>query len=104
MLTELAANIRNQVFGVAYDSSFTSVGIMGAAPDLNGWDAPYPLVIDSMVRQGLIKSRALSLDIRTLDSDRGAVIFGGLDTKKYTGHLEKRPIIPAESSPDGLTR
>ncbi|KAF5544490.1 aspartic-type signal peptidase [Fusarium phyllophilum] len=99
-----SANIRNQVFGVAYDSSFTSVGIMGAAPDLNGWDAPYPLVIDSMVRQGLIKSRALSLDIRTLDSDRGAVIFGGLDTKKYTGHLEKRPIIPAESSPDGLTR
>ncbi|KAF5252636.1 hypothetical protein FANTH_2531 [Fusarium anthophilum] len=99
-----SANIRNQVFGVAYDSSFTSVGIMGAAPDLNGWDAPYPLVIDSMVKQGLIKSRALSLDIRTLDSDRGAVIFGGLDTKKYTGHLEKRPIIPAESSPDGLTR
>jgi hypothetical protein len=99
-----SASIRNQVFGVAYDSSFTSVGIMGAGPDLNGWDAPYPLVIDSMVKQGLIKSRALSLDIRTMDSDRGAVIFGGIDTRKYSGHLEKRPIIPAESSPDGLTR
>ncbi|KAF5675778.1 aspartic-type signal peptidase [Fusarium heterosporum] len=99
-----SASIRNQVFGVAYDSSFTSVGIMGAGPDLNGWDAPYPLVIDSMVKQGLINSRVLSLDIRTLDNDRGAVIFGGIDTRKYTGRLEKRPIIPAESSPDKLTR
>ncbi|RGP69082.1 hypothetical protein FLONG3_7935 [Fusarium longipes] len=99
-----SASIRNQVFGVAYDSSFTGVGIMGAGPDLNGWDAPYPLVIDSMVKQGLIKSRALSLDIRTIDSDRGAVIFGGLDTRKYSGRLQKLPIIPAESSPDGLTR
>ncbi|KAM0234576.1 hypothetical protein ACHAPO_006470 [Fusarium lateritium] len=99
-----SASIRNQVFGVAYDSSFTGVGIMGAGPDLNGWDAPYPLVIDSMVKQGLIKSRALSLDIRTIDSDRGAVIFGGLDTAKYSGRLQKLPIIPASSSPDGLTR
>ncbi|KAM0541348.1 hypothetical protein ACHAPJ_013268 [Fusarium lateritium] len=99
-----SAAIRNQVFGVAYDTSFTSVGIMGAGPDLNGWDAPYPLVIDSMVKQGLINSRALSLDIRTLDSSRGAVIFGGIDTAKYSGHLEKRPIIPAASSPDGYTR
>ncbi|KAF0642405.1 hypothetical protein FPSE5266_05300 [Fusarium pseudograminearum] len=99
-----SAAIRNQVFGVAYDSSFTGVGIMGAGPDLNGWDAPYPLVIDSMVKQGLIKSRALSLDIRTLNSDRGAVIFGGIDTAKYTGRLQKLPIIPAASSPDGLTR
>ncbi|PCD27874.1 hypothetical protein FGRA07_03013 [Fusarium graminearum] len=99
-----SAAIRNQVFGVAYDSSFTGVGIMGAGPDLNGWDAPYPLVIDSMVKQGLIKSRALSLDIRTINSDRGAVIFGGIDTAKYTGRLQKLPIIPAASSPDGLTR
>jgi hypothetical protein len=99
-----SASIRNQVFGVAYDSSFTGVGIMGAGPDLNGWDAPYPLVIDSMVKQGLIKSRALSLDIRTINSDRGAVIFGGLDTAKYSGRLQKLPIIPAASSPDGLTR
>lgn len=77
---------------------------MGVAPDLHGWNAPYPLVIDSMAQQKLIQSRAFSLDIRTMDSDRGAVIFGGIDTRKYSGHLEKRPIIPAESAPDGQTR
>ncbi|KAF4458207.1 aspartic-type signal peptidase [Fusarium albosuccineum] len=99
-----SAKIKNQVFGVAYDTSFTSVGIMGAAPDLNGWNAPYPLVIDSMAKQGLIKSRVLSLDIRTMDSERGAVIYGGIDTSKFSGPLEKRPIVPADASPDGLTR
>lgn len=34
----------------------------------------------------------------------GSVIFGGLDVKKYSGNLVKRPIIPAASSPDGMTR
>ncbi|KAM5342114.1 hypothetical protein ACJ41O_015145 [Fusarium nematophilum] len=99
-----SAKIKQQIFGVAYDSSFTSVGIMGAGPDLNGWDAPYPLVIDSLAKQGLINSRAFSLDIRGIDSERGSAIFGGIDTRKYSGRLEKRPIIPAESSPDGYTR
>jgi hypothetical protein len=32
------------------------------------------------------------------------VIFGGIDTKKYSGTLVKLPIIPAAQSPDGLTR
>lgn len=34
----------------------------------------------------------------------GAVIFGGIDTKKYSGSLEKLSIIPASDSPDGNTR
>ncbi len=34
----------------------------------------------------------------------GAVIFGGIDVKKYSGNLVKRPIIPAAQSPDGYTR
>lgn len=34
----------------------------------------------------------------------GSVIFGGIDTKKYSGNLIKRPIIPAAESPDKLTR
>lgn len=34
----------------------------------------------------------------------GSVIFGGIDVKKYSGNLVKRPIIPAAQSPDGYTR
>ncbi|KAK5993625.1 putative aspartic-type endopeptidase opsB [Cladobotryum mycophilum] len=99
-----SARVKQQLFGVATDSEFASVGILGAGPSLDGWTSPYPFVIDTMAQQGLIKSRAFSLDIRSLGSDRGSVIFGGIDTKKFSGHLEKRPIIPADDSPDGYTR
>lgn len=34
----------------------------------------------------------------------GSVIFGGIDTRKFSGRLEKRPIIPGDDSPDGYTR
>ncbi|CAM1510670.1 Fc.00g010050.m01.CDS01 [Cosmosporella sp. VM-42] len=98
------AKISQQIFGVATDSEFASVGIMGAGPDLSGWDSPYPFVIDNLASQGFINSRAFALDIRSLDSERGSVVFGGIDTKKYTGPLEKRPIIDAANSPDGYTR
>ncbi|KOS21279.1 putative aspartic-type endopeptidase opsB [Escovopsis weberi] len=98
------AKIRQQLFGVATDSEFASVGILGAGPSLEGWTSPYPFVIDTMAQQGLIQSRAFSLDIREFGSSRGSVIFGGIDTKKFSGPLEKRPIIPAKESPDGYTR
>ncbi|KAL7955286.1 acid protease [Trichoderma compactum] len=96
--------INQQVFGVATDSEFASVGILGAGPDLSGWTSPYPFVIDNLAKQGFIKSRAFSLDIRGLDSDRGSVTYGGIDVKKFSGALAKKPIIPAASSPDGYTR
>lgn len=100
----VAAKINQQVFGVATDSEFSSVGIMGAGPALEGWENRYPLIIDNLAAQGFINSRAFSLDIRTLQSARGSVVFGGIDTKKYSGSLEKLPIVPAASSPDGYTR
>lgn len=99
-----AAKISQQMFGVAYDSDFAVTGILGAGPSLNGWDSAYPYVIDNLATQGFTNSRAFSLDIRSIESNRGSVVFGGIDTKKFSGHLEKRPIIPAAQSPDGQTR
>ncbi|KAK4035318.1 aspartic peptidase domain-containing protein [Parachaetomium inaequale] len=102
-----SAKITQQIFGVAFDSAHAVVGLMGAGPSLEGWspaDAGYPLVVDSLAEQGLTNSRAFSMDLRGFDSARGSVIFGGIDTKKYSGTLVKRPIIPAAQSPDGLTR
>ncbi|KAL7925573.1 aspartic peptidase domain-containing protein [Trichoderma austrokoningii] len=99
-----SSRINQQLFGVATDSEFASIGILGAGPSLSGWTNSYPLVIDNLAKQGLINSRAFSLDIRGLGSDRGSVIYGGIDTKKFSGPLVKRPIIPAAASPDGYTR
>jgi hypothetical protein len=99
-----SARVSQQIFGVAYDSEFSSVGILGMGPDLSGWDSIYPFLVDSLAEQGFTNSRAFSLDLRSLDSDRGSLVLGGIDTKKYSGPLEKRPIIPAAESPDGYTR
>ncbi|KAM6485614.1 acid protease [Trichoderma sp. SZMC 28011] len=99
-----SAKLRNQLFGVAFDSEPENYGIFGAGPDLRGWDDPYPTVINTLAQQGFTNSRAYSLDLRSIESQRGSVIFGGIDTGKFSGHLEKRPVIPAEQSPDGATR
>lgn len=103
-MLSIAAKLANQTFGVGYQSHDLKNGIMGAGPSLQGWDAPYPLVIDSLAQQGKTNSRAFSIDLRGVESPRGAVIFGGIDKKKFKGTLEKLPIVPATQSPDSLTR
>ncbi|KHN95537.1 secreted aspartic proteinase [Metarhizium album ARSEF 1941] len=86
------AKLDQQVFGVAYDTSVFAYGIFGAGPSAQGWESAFPHVLDSLVSQKHMQSRAFSLDIRPIDSPLGAVIFGGIDTRKYTGPLEKRPV------------
>lgn len=69
------SRISQQVFGLATASDFTNVGIMGASPDLSGWDSQYPLILDNLAKQGFINSRAFSLDIRSIESERGELPF-----------------------------
>ncbi len=97
-----SSTVTAQQFGVATSSSDIPTGLMGVGPgiELTG----YPIIIDSLATQGITQSRAFSLDLRGVDSPEGAIIFGGIDTMKYTGPLEKRPIIPANESPDGQDR
>ncbi|KAK2611992.1 hypothetical protein QQS21_001957 [Conoideocrella luteorostrata] len=95
------ARINQQIFGVAYDTAVVAYGNFGVGPWILGWRSPYPSVLDSLVNQNHINRKAFSLDLRPINNPRGAVIFGGIDTKKYTGPLEKRPII---TGPDGSTR
>ncbi|KAK8145292.1 hypothetical protein G3M48_004650 [Beauveria asiatica] len=98
------SKINQQIFGVAHDSEFATTGLMGVGPNLRGWNSPYPYILDNLFTQKFINSRAFSLDLRQVTSARGAVVFGGIDTKKFKGPLIKRDIIPAGSAPDGKTR
>lgn len=66
--------------------------------------AGYYCLIDEMYLQGIINSRAFSLDLGNIDSAAGSILFGGIDTKKYTGSLEKRPVIASSNTPDGALR
>ncbi|KAK4221509.1 putative eukaryotic aspartyl protease [Podospora fimiseda] len=98
-----SAMITNQIIGIGLETHSIPLGILGLSPPVRGVNE-YPYILDTMKSQGLIKSRAFSLDLRTVDSPDGALIFGGIDTGKYIGSLEKLPMLPKEKTPRGADR
>jgi hypothetical protein len=99
--------IKTVEMGLAYNSS-SSVGVLGIGYDVNEASnsgssnmdpsAPaafvYPSIIDTMVSQGLIASKAYSLYLDDLEASTGSIIFGGLDSDKYHGSLLQIPVVP----------
>jgi Eukaryotic aspartyl protease len=95
--------LQNMTMGLATTAS-RGLGIMGigysAGESVVAIDpsAVYPNVIDQLVNQGAINSRAYSLYLNDLNADSGNILFGGVDTNKYTGDLIALPVqIDAES-------
>ncbi|KAE9366916.1 acid protease [Stipitochalara longipes BDJ] len=94
------ATLKNLEMGIAYTST-VPMGIMGIGYDFteasnDGTTAAfiYPSIIDTMVTQGLINTRAYSLYLDDLQEATGSIIFGGLDSQKYYGSLTQLPIVP----------
>ncbi|KAK4119032.1 acid protease [Parathielavia appendiculata] len=102
-LTIGSATIEKQQIGIALESHMIPLGILGMSPPLRGVN-DYPYVLDTMVDQGLIQSRAFSVDLRGVDNPNGALIFGGIDTGKYIGDLAKLPMLDREDTPLGADR
>ncbi|KAL1966350.1 hypothetical protein VTN77DRAFT_4492 [Rasamsonia byssochlamydoides] len=91
--------IKNLTMAVATDAKVVPTGIMGIGFDTDEslvaqGSKPYPNIIDVMVEQGLISTRAYSLWLNDLDSSTGNVLFGGYDTDKFSGKLLTLPIQP----------
>lgn len=100
--------INDQHFAVANSSSLYPTGIIGLGPDpyggfndskpdvgrnLNTYMAnPYSLILNSMASQGLINSRAFSLDMGNLQDPSGSLIFGGVDKGRFEGTLQTFPL------------
>ena len=84
-------------FGIGYESSSTD-GILGigyAADEAQANTAnlkPYANLPEALVNAGLVKSNAYSLWLDDLEANAGSIIFGGVDTDKYTGSLQTLPI------------
>ncbi|KAK0630581.1 aspartic peptidase domain-containing protein [Bombardia bombarda] len=84
-------------FGVGYSSS-NPQGILGIGYALNEVQvgranrSPYNNLPLQMVADGLIQSNAYSLWLNDLDANKGNILFGGVDTEKYTGSLQTLPI------------
>ncbi|KAK3381050.1 aspartic peptidase domain-containing protein [Podospora didyma] len=98
-----SATVKKQILGVAIDSDNIPKGILGLAEDIDGQNN-YNYILDSMVKQGAINSRAFSLDLRSIESTDGAIIFGGVDTGKFSGALKKVPILEPPQTPHGTDR
>jgi hypothetical protein len=96
------ATVKALEMGLAYNATLFT-GLLGIGYDLNeasdfpsGEQDPfvYPSIIDTMVTQGLISTKAYSLYLNDLDASTGSIIFGGLDSDKYHGDLLQIPIVP----------
>ncbi|TAQ90393.1 hypothetical protein B7494_g1229 [Chlorociboria aeruginascens] len=84
-------------FGIGYTSS-SYEGILGIGYEINEVQAAraglstYENLPAQMVSDGLINSNAYSIWLNDLDANTGSILFGGVDTAKYTGSLETLPI------------
>lgn len=60
--------------------------------------------MDELAAQNVTKVKAFSVALGSKDEQEGVLVFGGVDTSKFSGTLAKLPIIPAAQSPDGVPR
>lgn len=91
------AKVTGQEFGVGVEATSTE-GVMGVGFPSNeaivatAGQGTYPNLVDTMVSQGLIASRTYSLYLDDIDDSVGNILFGGVDTDKFSGTLSTFPI------------
>ena len=79
--------------GLALDSSNSTIfwGILGlgrtSAETLVANATLPPNLLEQMVLQSLINTRTFSLYMNELNSTTGSIVFGGIDTRKFSGTL-----------------
>ena len=54
----------------------------------------YPTIVVAMVTNGYINRPAYSLYLDDINDNTGSILFGGVDTTKYTGDLVSLPVQP----------
>ncbi|KAI0551056.1 aspartic peptidase domain-containing protein [Xylaria curta] len=97
------ALLQDVQFGVAIDTVDEFAGILGIGHGENV-TIRYKNMVDQLADQGVTSTKAFSLALGSKSEQEGVIIFGGLDTSKFTGTLQTQPIIPAIAAPDGVPR
>lgn len=78
------------VLGIGYTSNEIQVNRLN--------EAAYPNLPAAMVEAKLIASNAYSLWLNDLDASEGQILFGGVNTGKYTGSLKTVPIVKEDGA------
>ncbi|KAI0597604.1 aspartic peptidase domain-containing protein [Biscogniauxia sp. FL1348] len=102
-LADTGAQLQGVQFGVAIDTVDEFSGILGIGHGENV-TIRYKNFVDQLADQGVTDTKAFSLALGSKNEEEGVIIFGGMDTGKFTGTLQTLPIIPAEQSPDKVPR
>ncbi|KAI0476639.1 aspartic peptidase domain-containing protein [Xylaria cf. heliscus] len=97
------ALLQDVQFGVAVSTVDEFAGILGIGHGENV-TIRYKNMVDQLADQGVTSTKAFSLALGSKSEQQGVIIFGGLDTSKFTGTLQTQPIIPARNAPDGVPR
>ncbi|KAF1926855.1 candidapepsin-4 precursor [Didymella exigua CBS 183.55] len=90
--------IQNMQFGIGYTSS-SPEGILGIGYMINEVQVnrfnldEYPNLPQKLKNDKAISANAYSLWLNDLDASTGSILFGGVDTDKYSGTLSTLPII-----------
>jgi hypothetical protein len=90
-------------FGMARSSRDQFSGILGVGHGV-GINTGYKNFVDQLADQGVTKTKAYSVALGSKAEGAGVVVFGGVDTGKFSGKLVGLPIIPGNQSPDKVVR
>ncbi|MCJ1437798.1 hypothetical protein MMC27_007185 [Xylographa pallens] len=91
-------SLMNQTFGLTQSidnpKKASIIPIMGVGfPANEAGQTKYPSVVQQMKSQGLIDVQAYSVWLNDPNAQAGSILFGGVDTAKYSGSLASVPMI-----------
>lgn len=91
-------------FGVAVGGSGVTQGILGLGYGETAGTTSYPTFVDQLASQQVTNSKAFSLALGNGTGNSGVIIFGGIDTQKFSGKLASVDILdrPATNYASGL--
>ncbi|KAH8900495.1 acid protease, partial [Thozetella sp. PMI_491] len=96
--------VQNIEFGVTNNTIIPS-GLLGLGFGESSQETNYLTFLDQLVSQRVINSKAFSLALgNQSDSNNGVVIFGGVDTKKFSGKLTPVSILTPPQNGDSTVR
>lgn len=90
-------------FGVATSTVDEFSGILGIGYG-QGIATRYNNFVDELSAQKAIRTKSFTVALGSKYAEEGVIVFGGVDTSKFSGNLARLPIIPAAESPDQVPR
>lgn len=101
-----AKTLSQVIFGVGQGSQDLAFGIAGVGHG-RGYNLQYNNLIDELYEQNVTNSKAFSVALGSKDATNGGtVVFGGIDTGKFTGNLTRFDNLPpqTEQGMEGMVR